>query len=262
VTAPVVALRDVWFAYGPTQALEAITLEVPLGAFVGIIGPNGSGKSTLLRVMLGLLTPQRGTVTLFGGPPERLKSRWRVGYVPQRPATFATGVPATVAEVVETGRLSRLGLWGRPGREDWEAVRKALATLGLEAEASTPVAALSSGQQQRTLIARALASEPELLILDEAMAGVDLETQEGLYSLLHRLSAERALTVVSVSHDVGVVASQVTTIACLDRRLLFCGPPTALAGANALQQLYGGAVLLTHAHDWFAGARGASRGHA
>ncbi len=245
---PLVRFRDVSFAYGATLVLEQITLEIGPQSLVGVIGPNGAGKSTLLRVMVGLLTPQTGTVELFGVPLARFREWWRVGYVPQRPALLGSGVPATVEEVVAAGRLSRLGPVRRPAAADRAAVARAIETVGLADRRRRSIGELSGGQQQRVLIARALAGEPELLLLDEALAGVDLDTQEGLYALFRRLTTAGGMAVVFVSHDVGVLATQVTTMACVNRRLLFWGPPEALREGDVLQRLYGGASLITHAH--------------
>lgn len=248
IASPFVRLREVTFAYGATPALERISLEVGPRMLVGVIGPNGSGKSTLLKVMVGLLRPQAGEVELFGMPVDRFREWWRVGYVPQRPATLGADVPAMVEEVVAAGRLSRLGPFRRPGPADRAAVARAIETVGLASQRRRPVGELSWGQQQRVRIARALAGEPQLLLFDEALAGVDLDTQEGLYALFRRLTTETGMAVVFVSHDVGVLAAQVTTIACVNRRLLFWGSPEELQRGNLFQRLYGGASLLTHIH--------------
>jgi zinc transport system ATP-binding protein len=246
--APLARLRHVSFAYRDTPVLEDVSLEVPPRALVGVIGPNGAGKSTLLKVIVGLLAPTAGEVELFGVPATRFRERWRLGYVPQRPALLGAGVPATVEEVVTAGRLARLARLGRPGRGDRAAVLDAIATVGLAEQRRRPIGELSGGQQQRALIARALASEPQLLLLDEALAGVDLDTQESLYALFRRLTEARDLTVVFVSHDVGVLATQVDIMACVNRRLLFWGSPEALREGDLFERLYGGASLFTHTH--------------
>ncbi len=247
-TTPLVRLRGVSFAYGTTPILEDVSLEIEPRALVGVIGPNGAGKSTLLKVIVGLLEPRTGTVELFGVPAARFRERWRIGYVPQRPAFLGSQVPATVEEVVAAGRLARLGALRRPGAADRAVVRGAVETVGLDDQRRRPMAELSGGQQQRVLIARALASEPQLLLLDEALAGVDLDTQEDLYALFQRLTRERGLAVVFVSHDVGVLATQVTTMACINRRLLYWGSPEALREGDLFERLYGGASLFTHTH--------------
>lgn len=248
VATPLVRLRGVSFAYGATPVLEDISLDIEPRALVGLIGPNGSGKSTLLKVIVGLLEPSAGTIELFGTPIARFRERWRLGYVPQRPRMLGAEVPAAVEEVVAAGRLSRLGAFRRPRGADRAAVRDAIDTVGLGDRRRRPMAELSGGQQQRVLIARALASEPQLLLLDEALAGVDLDTQEDLYALFRRLTRERGLAVVFVSHDVGVLATQVTTMACLNRRLLYWGSPEALREGDLFERLYGGTSLFTHTH--------------
>lgn len=258
--APLVRLRGVSFSYGAGPVLEDVSLEVRPRDLVGVIGPNGAGKSTLLKVMAGLLTPQAGTVELFGTPVARFREWWRVGYVPQRPALLGTAVPATVEEVVAAGRLARVGALGRPGAADRAAVARAIETVGLLDQRRRPIGELSGGQQQRVLIGRALAGEPQLLLLDEALAGIDLEGQEDLYSLFHRLTTERGLAVVFVSHDVGVLAAHATVIACVNRRLVFCGSPRELERYDALPRLYGGASLLTHPHDPHPAGRRAGSG--
>ena len=261
-TPPLVRLEGVSFAYGTEPVLEDVSLEIGPRQLVGVIGPNGAGKSTLLKVMVGLLPPTTGRVELFGLPIAQFRERWRIGYVPQRPALLGSGVPATVEEVVSAGRLARLGALGRRGPLDREATLRAIATVGLEARQRDPMDRLSAGQQQRALIARALASEPQLLLLDEALAGVDLDTQEGLYALFRRLTAERGLAVVFVSHDVGVLATQVSVMACINRRLLFWGSPEALREGDLFERLYGGASLFTHTHLHVHGApEGAGPAH-
>jgi zinc transport system ATP-binding protein len=247
-TGPLVRLRGVTVVYGQTAVLEDVSLDIGPRSVVGVIGPNGAGKSTLLKVIVGLVTPQAGTVELFGTPVDRFRERWRLGYVPQRPALLGSGVPATIEEVVAAGRRARLGVVRPAGPGDRAAVDRAIETVGLADRRRRPVGELSGGQQQRVLIARALASEPQLLLLDEALAGVDLDTQEDLYALFRRLTAEQGLAVVFVSHDVGVLSTQVTTMACLNRRLLFWGSPEALREGELVERLYGGPSLIEHRH--------------
>jgi zinc transport system ATP-binding protein len=245
---PFVELEDVDFAYGPVPVLERINLTVEPGDFLGIIGPNGSGKTTLLRIMLGLLPPQRGTVRLFGHPPAAFRQWGRLGYVPQK-ATLDPSLPVTVHEVVATGLLPSLGLFGRIGAAERERIAEVLARVGMEAHAAARIGALSPGQQQRVLIARALVSKPELLMLDEPTGGVDPEAQTSFYALLHHLNRERDVTLILVSHDIGVVAKEVTKLACLNRRLIFHGRPGDFLSDAALTALYGPAVrVVSHDH--------------
>jgi len=245
---PFVELEDVDFAYGPVPVLERINLTVEPGDFLGIIGPNGSGKTTLLRIVLGLLPPTRGTVRLFGHPPATFRQWGRLGYVPQK-ATLDPSLPVTVHEVVATGLLPSLGLFGRIRSAERARIGEVLGQVGMAAHATARIGELSPGQQQRVLIARALVSKPDLLILDEPTGGVDPEAQTSFYALLHHLHRERELTLVLVSHDIGVVAREVTKLACLNRRLIFHGRPGDFLSDAALTALYGPAVrVVSHDH--------------
>jgi zinc transport system ATP-binding protein len=245
---PFVELDGVAVAYGEVQVLDGINLTVEPGDFLGIIGPNGSGKTTLLRVMLGLLEPQAGSVRLFGQPPSTFREWRRLGYVPQR-AALDPSLPVTVNEVVATGLVASLGLFQRIGRRERIRVKDALGRVGMEAHGRTRIGALSTGQQQRVLIARALVSDPELIILDEPTGGVDPEAQTSFYAMLHHLNREREVTLILVSHDIGVVAKEVTKLACLNRRLIFHGRPGDFLSDEALTALYGPAVrIVSHDH--------------
>jgi zinc transport system ATP-binding protein len=245
---PFVELDGVGVSYGPVRVLDGINLTVEPGDFLGIIGPNGSGKTTLLRVMLGLLEPAEGSVRLFGQPPSAFREWRRLGYVPQR-ATLDPSLPVTVGEVVATGLVASLGLFQRIGSAERARVKDALARVGMEAHARTRIGALSTGQQQRVLIARALVSDPELIILDEPTGGVDPEAQTSFYAMLHHLNREREVTLILVSHDIGVVAREVTKLACLNRRLIFHGRPGDFLSDAALTALYGPAVrIVSHDH--------------
>jgi zinc transport system ATP-binding protein len=245
---PFVEIERVSVRYGEVSVLEGIDLTVEPGDFLGIIGPNGSGKTTLLRIMLGLLAPTSGQVRLFGHPPASLKQWGRLGYVPQK-AIFDPALPVTVGEVVASGLVATLGLLRRVGASERRRVADVLVQVGMTAHAAARVGSLSVGQQQRVLIARALVSDPELLILDEPTGGVDPEAQTSFYALLHHLNREREVTLILVSHDIGVVAKEVTRLACLNRRLIFHGRPGDFLSDAALAALYGPAVrVVSHEH--------------
>ncbi len=246
----VLQLEGVSFHYGDLPVLEDVSLAVEPGDFLGLIGPNGSGKTTLLWVMLGLLTPTAGRVRLFGTAPAAFREWRRLGYVPQK-TSIDPALPATVEEVVATGLVATRPLGGvrGAGAAGRARVRDALVRVGMEAHAPARIGALSAGQQQRALIARALVSDPELLVLDEPTGGVDPEAQASFYALLRRLNRDRHVTIVLVSHDIGVVAREVTTLACLNRRLIFHGPPADFLSPAAFTALYGPAVrLVSHEH--------------
>jgi zinc transport system ATP-binding protein len=226
-----VRAEGVSFAYGRTTVLESVDLTVRAGEFVALVGPNGSGKSTLLKVLLGSLSPSEGSVRLLGEPPSRLSDRGRIGYVRQRPV-LDSEVPATVEEIVAAGRLARRGWW-RPLRgEDRDEVRHALESVGLGDLAGRPLNELSGGQQQRAFIARAFASEPVLLLLDEPIAGIDAESQRNFSDSLTHLIAEHGAGVLLVSHELSAVAPELDRVVVLKRRILFDGPPSELAASG------------------------------
>jgi zinc transport system ATP-binding protein len=214
----VVSLQHIRVSYGDVPALEDVTLSILQHDFLGIIGPNGGGKSTLLKVLLGLVKPDSGSVTIFGKAPEQARSR--IGYVSQRPS-FDRDFPASVHDVVIMGRYVRAGLGRRYSREDRYAAEKALARVGMQDCGNKQIGQLSGGQQQRVFVARALVAEPELLLLDEPTASIDPTMQTEFYELLGEL--KRSLTVVMVSHDIGAVSVYVDKIACLNRQLYYHG---------------------------------------
>jgi zinc transport system ATP-binding protein len=228
----VLAASGVCFAYGRTPVLDHVSFELERGEFVALAGPNGSGKSTLMRVLLGVLPPTRGTVEVLGSPPARLEQRWRIGYVPQRPV-IAPQLPATVEEVVAAGRLARRGWWRRFGPADRAAVDDALDTVALTDLRRRRLGELSGGQQQRAFIAKALASEPELLVLDEPTTGVDQASQRRFRDALVHLARDRRAAVLLVSHELGAVADDLDRILLLRRgSVAFDGKPADLAASG------------------------------
>ena len=227
----VLRAEGVSFAYGPTPVLEGVSFAIAPGSFVALAGGNGAGKSTLLRVLLGLLSPAHGTVTL---------DRSIVGYVPQRPVV-SDSLPATVAEVVTSGGLARRGWWRRPTAHDAAAVDAALHAVDLHDAARRRFTELSGGQQQRVLIAKAMVTDPDLLILDEPIAGVDAASQEHFRdALVSRI--ERGRAVLLVSHELSAVADALDRVLVLAHgRIAFDGPPSELERS--------GVSLGLHRHD-------------
>ncbi|HXF97951.1 MAG TPA: ABC transporter ATP-binding protein [Gaiellaceae bacterium] len=227
---PVAAFERVSFAYGVgPPVLRDVSVEIRAGEFVAVAGPNGGGKTTLVRLLLGLERPLSGRVLLFGRPAHAASHRGKVGYLAQR-TRLGTEAPATVREVVAAGRLPVTGLLGRPGRADRAAVEEAIARVGLAERASWPLRELSGGQQQRAFIAKALAAEPSLLVLDEPTAGVDADAQESLAAFLARLHAELRTTIVYVSHEFGAVERYVERLLLVRGGIAFDGHPSALPG--------------------------------
>lgn len=225
-----VELERISFGYRPGQrVLEGVDLRIAQGEFVAIAGPNGGGKTTLLRIVLGLERPSDGKALLFGEPAHRFSRRRTLGYLAQR-SELGGDAPATVREVVSAGRLAAGGLIGPLRRRDRELVSEAIERVGLEAQTDTPVRTLSGGMQQRAFIAKALAAEPALLVLDEPTTGVDAESQESLAALLDQLHSDLGVTVLYVSHEFGAVESFVERLVLVRRSILFDGPPGDLPG--------------------------------
>jgi zinc transport system ATP-binding protein len=225
-----VELENVSFSYRPgLPVLTDVTLGIRRGEFVAVAGPNGGGKTTLVRLALGLERPTAGEARLFGEPADRAVRDRALGYLPQR-AVLGIDAPATVREVVASGRVSRGRLLGPLGRRDRGIVDDTIERVGLTAVGDWPLRGLSGGQQQRAFIAKALAAEPSLLILDEPTTGVDAEAQEALAGLLARLHRELDVTVIYVSHEFGAVERFVERLVLVRGGIVFDGPPSALPG--------------------------------
>ncbi|MCU1691630.1 MAG: zinc transport system ATP-binding protein [Frankiales bacterium] len=217
---------------GGREVLHDVSVRVDEGEFVAVLGANGSGKTTLVRTLVGLVPLRRGTLTVFGTPLARFREWPRLGYVPQR-LQAGGGVPCTVREVVASGRTGRVRRLGRLGRDDWAAVDHALEDVGMADRAHRPVTDLSGGQQQRVLIARALAGEPEVLVLDEPTAGVDADSQDTLAGALGHLS-QAGGSVVLVAHELGPLASLIRrAVVVAEGRIVSDGPPPEPEGHHA-----------------------------
>ena len=214
----VVKLEGVWVQYNGVPILEGINLAIEQDDFLGIIGPNGGGKTTLLKVILGLISPSHGKVSVLGKPPE--KSRSNIGYVPQH-NLFDRDFPINVWDVVLMGRYGKSGLFRRYSSEDRRATQDALQTVGMLDYKDRQMGKLSGGELQRIFIARALVAEPKLLLLDEPTASVDPAMQTEFYELLEKLKKQMAI--VLVSHDISAVSIYVDKLACLNRQLHYHG---------------------------------------
>jgi len=225
-----VELDGVFFAYRPGQhVLEDVSLALGEGEFVAVAGPNGGGKTTLMRIVLGLERPSTGSALLYGEPAHHFSHRRALGYLAQR-SQLGGDAPATVREVVSAGRLAAGRLVGRLHREDRALVAQAIDRVGLAALADSPIRRLSGGMQQRAFIAKALAGQPSLLVLDEPTTGVDAESQESLAALLATLHRELGVTIVYVSHEFGAVEHHVERLVLVRRTIVFDGPPDDLPG--------------------------------
>jgi zinc transport system ATP-binding protein len=221
----VIEVEGVWAGYHGQVVLENVSLTVKEGDFVGLIGPNGGGKTTLLRVILGLVTPYRGTVRLLGKPVR--EGRQYVGYVPQG-VEFDHDFPINVWQVVRMGRLSKVGLFRRYRPEDDEIVAQALRNVEMLDLRDRSLGELSGGQRQRVYIARALTTEAQVLLLDEPATSVDPHVSASIYDLLQELNQEMAI--LMVTHNMAVVSAYVKSVGCLNRRLFYHGDETLTPG--------------------------------
>ena len=243
----VITAHNVTFAYAETPVVDGVSLTVESGAFLGLVGPNGSGKSTLLELLIGLRRPDSGSIELFGEPAASFDDGERIGYVPQDVATANGEMPVTVAEAVRMGRYPHR--WhGRFDDADRAAITDALDRVGIADLADRRVGRLSGGQRQRVFIARALAAGADLLALDEPTVGVDADSREAFYELLHELNDE-GLAIILIEHDIGVVTTHASEIACLNRELFFHGDPETFVETDALADAYGGSQhVIAHNH--------------
>lgn len=242
VAAPgiVVALEDVCAGYFGRDVLDAVTFSVRAGEFVGIIGPNGSGKTTLLNVIAGLHPAQCGSVTVFGAPPP--PDHRRIGYVPQI-ESVNWAFPVTVFDVVLMGRYGRLGLFKRPSEEDRQRALAALEEVGMADRADSQIGQLSGGQQQRVFVARALVQDPDLMLLDEPIAGVDATSQHAIFTLLEERQ-RRGMTIIATTHDLSCVTTWFDKVLCLNHRVIAYGPPAEVLNDATLSATFGSHVLL------------------
>ena len=249
-SAVLVRVRGISFAYGEgLPVLEDVTLDIEAGDFLAVLGPNGSGKTTLLRIILGLLRPARGTVEIMGLPVHEFRQWEIIGYVPQKATHFDPFFPASVREVVAMALRSVRGAARLTRRDEEAAVRRALVTVGMDEHRDRPVGRLSSGQQQRVFIARAIVFRPRLLFLDEPTSGVDAGTQDRFYDLLGELNAKEGITVVLVTHDIGIIDRHIRKVACLNQRLVYHGTHADFCRSNAIEEmLAGGHHLVSHRH--------------
>jgi zinc transport system ATP-binding protein len=245
-----IRVRDVSFRYGSTPVLIDVSLPIHEGDFLAVIGPNGSGKTTLVKIILGLLKPNSGSVEIFGEALEEFRDWKKIGYVPQKATHIDPFFPASVDEVVGMALLS--GPWhlsrARKSRDSL-AIEDALRQVGMDAYRDWPIGSLSGGQQQRVFIARALVSSPRILFLDEPTTGVDAETQGNFYDMLDRLNKREGLSIVLITHDIGIINKHVTRVACLNQKLVYHGTHEEFCRSAAFKDMVTkGDHLVSHEH--------------
>jgi ABC-type Mn2+/Zn2+ transport system ATPase subunit len=242
---PAVRLQDVTAGYGDRVALADVDLEIPSGSLLAIIGPNGAGKSTLLKTIAGLLKPFSGTVEVLGGPPH-LQAK-RLAYVPQA-ELVDWAFPVTVGDVVMMGRVPLIGIGRSAGRKDRDAVLTALETVGMADARDRQIGALSGGQRRRVFLARALAAQPDLYLLDEPVTGVDVTTQEDLMRILEAES-NSGRTVVATTHDLASAAHHFRQVVFVNGRIVAFGLADLVMDPALLTATYGGHVIVLPAGD-------------
>lgn len=247
-TINIIEIDGVSFAYNEDLVLENVSLNIHKGDYLGLIGPNGGGKTTLIKIMLGLLTPVKGVVKMFGEDIHAFNDWSRVGYVPQKVINFDVNFPATVYEVVAMGRFGKKGLFKNLDRGDKKVIIEALKQVEMYDYRDRIIGDLSGGQQQRVFIARALAGQPEVIFLDEPMAGVDVPSQDQFYQLLKKLNHELDLTLVFISHDIEAVVNEVTEIAFVNRTLTYNDSPKKFVKGE-MEKLYGDKKFIHHHHN-------------
>lgn len=248
----IIELKNVSFRYNSGMVLENVSFAVKEGEYVGIIGPNGGGKTTLLKIILGLLRPTSGEVLILGEKADAVSVRAQISYVPQKASSYHLSFPATVEEIVRSGRTARIGFLKMFGKDDERAVNRALEITGLLSMKKRLIGALSGGETHKVFLARALAAEPKILILDEPEAGIDIAAQEKFYTLLDDLNQKNGLTILFVSHDIELISHTVRSVLCLNRRVLCYGSPREFIKEEYIDQLYGKKVkVIFHEHGDF-----------
>jgi zinc transport system ATP-binding protein len=243
-----VEIQNVCLSYGKHTILDSVSFAIPEGRYVGIVGPNGGGKTTLLKILLGLVTPDRGDVQIFDQPPKDARRRGRIGYVPQRVAQAEIAFPISVEEMVWSGRTPAIGVGHWSKVKDRKAIDHALETAGVLHLRTRLIGSLSGGERQRVYIARALASEPKLLILDEPTTGIDISAKEQFYTLLKKLNTEHKLTILFVSHDIEVMTNEVTFVLALNQKILCHCHSHEFLSEKTVEKLYGRNIHLSHFH--------------
>jgi zinc transport system ATP-binding protein len=247
-TRELIRVDDISFQYGSVPVLDQVSFSIFPGDFLAILGPNGSGKTTLVKIILGLIRPTRGRIFLLGRPVEEFKGWSKISYVPQKASHIDPFFPATVKEIVAMGLLSSRSLAGHKKKEEEKAVTLALNRVGMEAFRNRPIGDLSGGQQQRVIIARAIVNAPDLLFLDEPTAGVDASTQELFYEMLHQLNEAQRITIILVTHDIGIVNKHVNKVACLNQKLVYHGSHADFCRSEAFKAMLATGHLVSHIH--------------
>jgi zinc transport system ATP-binding protein len=246
----VLSVEGLNFRYNSLEVLSDITFHMERGDYIGLVGPNGSGKTTLVKIILDIIKPRNGEISLFGVTSWKFKEWHRIGYLPQR-ILFNPYFPATVKEIVSLGLSSKKGLHRGSGRPEGTIIDEAMQLMDILDIKNKLVGDLSGGQLQRVLVARALVNEPELLILDEPTTALDPETREIFFQALLELNKNKKLTIILVTHDIGTIGKYASKLLYLDKRIIFYGSFEDFCSSADMGSYFGEFAqhLICHRHD-------------
>jgi len=247
----VISVDGLSFQYNAVDVLTDISFDLGEGGYIGLVGPNGSGKTTLIKLLLGFIQPAKGAVRLFGADPAGFRDWHKIGYLPQKIVSFNPNFPATVKEIVALGLLSRKKFSKMPGKSDEPALSHAMELMDITNIKNKLIGELSGGQQQRALIAKAIVSEPELLILDEPTTAIDPETREKFFSILKELNEQKRVTIIIITHDTGTIGKYASKLLYLDKKVIFYGSFESFCTSGEMSDYFGeySQHLICHRHD-------------
>ena len=245
---PLFDVKNLNFIVRGQTILQNISFEIFSGEYIAIIGPNGGGKTTLTRMLLGLEKPTSGTIKILGKKLKDFHEWHKIGYVPQRASHVDANFPATAQDIVNMGRIATRGIFAGLTKEDKSVVHDAMVKMDILDLRDKMIGTLSGGQRQRVMIARALASSPEVLILDEPNTGVDVASQQRFYKLLAKLNKEEGLTILFITHDIGVIADDIGRLFTINQKSTICNDPKKVLSCEDMSQLYGIEAHLLHNH--------------
>lgn len=245
---PIFDIKNLSFVVKGQTILSNISLEIFRSEYIAIIGPNGGGKTTLIRMLLGLEKPTSGEVKIYGKKLSNFKEWHKIGYVPQRASHVDASFPATVLDIIKMGRTSQRSMFGAFSELDNQLVNDAMLKMDIVDLKDKMIGTLSGGQRQRAMIARALASKPEILILDEPNTGVDAVSQKKFYALLRELNKEEGITIVFITHDIGVIADDIARLFTINQKAVICNNPKQTLSCEEMSELYGIDAHLLHVH--------------
>ena len=245
----IISVDNLSFSYGRNKVLDHVSFYIEEGDFVGIIGANGSAKSTLLKLMLGLLKPNKGTIRLFDKQIDEFKDFEKIGYISQNARDFNQMFPATVEEVLAANIYPKGSLFKRSRKEDNIRIEKTLEIVEMGTFRKRKMGNLSGGEKQRVFVARALVGNPRILFMDEPLVGMDLDSQNRFYNLMDKLNKEYGITLVMISHDIGVISKKVNRILCLGNGKVYCHDSNKPGRDKILDDIYGENMdILFHEH--------------